>query len=378
MTVPAVVTDTPAPGTAVAARVEVAEVPAIEPRRDRALDVEAALRLADLLYQSGFLPKAIKTPQQAFALILTGREMGLGPMASVRSIGIVDGKPVVAADLQLGLFKRAGGRAIFERLDDKGAVLKLRHPNGDEHTESFTDADARNAGLVNKDNWKRYPKAMYRSRVITAGLKSIGFEPMAGVYDPEELDVTPFRGDTIAAGAGDRGEGGVGAVAVTLDTAMPFGKGKATDEQPGKTVRQMGRGYFQLWVTKSEAGDDVHPGVLAFARAALDAFDEAAQGAAQDADQNGPKAIDPGGVPRDTMDEPPEQTNDMVSDTRRELSPIEQARARVGELLADERVPHTVRDKWRRGLDDLQTVQDYTRAALDLEAAARKAGGRRG
>lgn len=151
-------------------------------------EITATVRLAKGLVESGFLPRNIDTPAKAVALMLTGREMGLGPMAAIRAIAIVEGKPVLAADLQLGLFKRAGGRATFTQLDTEGAVLRLTHPNGDEHVESYMMADAKAAGLLGKANWTKYPKAMYRSRVITAGLKSVGFEPMAGVYDPEELE----------------------------------------------------------------------------------------------------------------------------------------------------------------------------------------------
>lgn len=143
---------------------------------------------AATLVKSGFLPKAINTPEKAIAVMLAGREMGIGPMQSVRSINIIDAKPVVAADLQLARFKADGGRAAFLQLDDAGAVLQLVHPNGDEHTESFTIQDAAAAQLLGKDNWKKHKKAMLRSRVITAGLKSIGYEPVAGVYDPDEAD----------------------------------------------------------------------------------------------------------------------------------------------------------------------------------------------
>jgi len=145
------------------------------------------VRLSVTLFNSGLLGRDIKSPEGAFAVIVTGAEMGLPAMASLRSIKMVEGKPTLAADLQLGLFKRAGGRSAWRELTDSRATLWLRHPNGDEHVESFSIEDARSAQLTGKDNWKKYPKAMLRSRVITAGLKSLGFEQMAGVYDPEEL-----------------------------------------------------------------------------------------------------------------------------------------------------------------------------------------------
>lgn len=144
--------------------------------------------LAASLVASGFLPKAINTPEKAIAVMLAGRELGVGPMIALRSIHIIDAKPVVAADLLLARFKADGGRAEFVELTDKIAKLSLQHPNGDKHVESFTIDMAKEAQLLGKDNWKKHAKAMLRSRVITAALKSIGYEPTAGVYTPDEAE----------------------------------------------------------------------------------------------------------------------------------------------------------------------------------------------
>lgn len=145
------------------------------------------MALAKELCTTGFLPQAVKTPAQAVAIIMTGRELGLGPMQSLRSICIIQGKPELAADLQLSIFHRDGGRSKWLALTEQKAALWLRHPNGDEHTETFTIEDARRAGLAGGQNWIKYPKAMLRSRAITAGLKSVGFEPLAGAYAPGEI-----------------------------------------------------------------------------------------------------------------------------------------------------------------------------------------------
>lgn len=148
---------------------------------------ESLMALAKDLCATGFLPEAVKTPAQAVAIILTGRELGLGPMQSLRSICIIKGKPELAADLQLSIFHRDGGRSKWLALTEQKAVLWLKHPNGDEHTETFTMDDARRAGLAVGQNWQKYPKAMLRSRAITAGLKSAGFEPLSGAYAPGEV-----------------------------------------------------------------------------------------------------------------------------------------------------------------------------------------------
>ncbi len=147
------------------------------------LNFDQLLRLAAELVPTGFLPRHIKTPGQAVAIILTGRELGMGPMRALRSLQMVEGKVIESADSQLGRFKRSGGRAVFRQLTDAHAVLWLRHPNGDEHEERWTAEDAKAAGLAGKDNYKKYPRAMNRSRAITAGLKSLGWEGGVGIYD---------------------------------------------------------------------------------------------------------------------------------------------------------------------------------------------------
>lgn len=165
-------------------------------------DLEQMMQIAEKLAASGFLPTRLNTAGKVLATIMTGRELGLPPMLSTRSIRIMKdtGLPIISADVLLGAFKRMGGRGTFTVLTDTNATLELRHPNGDTHTETFSIEDARRAGLLAKsggtddagkrldNNWQKYPKAMLRSRCITAGLKSVGWEPAAGMYDADEAE----------------------------------------------------------------------------------------------------------------------------------------------------------------------------------------------
>lgn len=167
----------------------VAVVP-VEPVRVAMLPEQSLpqmLAFAETLVKTGFLPQAIKTPAQAVAVILTGRELGIGPMQALRSINVIQGKPALSAELMLALFKRRGGNAVWKESTDTKAVLWLKHPNGDEHTETFTLEDARRADLLGKSNWKVYPKAMLRARCASAGLRAIAPDVTAGMYDPDEL-----------------------------------------------------------------------------------------------------------------------------------------------------------------------------------------------
>lgn len=147
---------------------------------------EDMLRMGEALVKSGILPDHLRTGAAVAAVMLTGRELGMPPMRAARSLYLVKGKVIEDAASQLARFKADGGRATFEHLDDERAVLRLRHPNGDEHIETFTLKDAKAAGLLSNATWQKFPRAMLRCRAITAGLKSLGWEGAVGTYDPDE------------------------------------------------------------------------------------------------------------------------------------------------------------------------------------------------
>jgi len=147
--------------------------------------------MGDQLRRTGFLPSHIKDGVSFAAIVLMGREMGMGTMAACRKLQVIKGTVTERADSQLARFKSCGGRSQFKELTEARAVLWLRHPNGDEHTETFTLDDAKRAGLSSNDNYAKHPKAMLRSRAITAGLKSVGWEGAVGIYDPDEIADSP-------------------------------------------------------------------------------------------------------------------------------------------------------------------------------------------
>jgi hypothetical protein len=172
--------------TAIADRVDVLE----------GVSFTELVQMGDQLVRTGFLPDHIRNGVQFTAIVMAGRELGMAPMRALRSLQLVKGKVMEDAASQLSRFKLAGGRATFEVLDETRAVLKLTHPNGDTHTETWTLEDAKRAESGKGGMLAKFPKAMLRSRVITAGLKSLGWDGAVGNYDPAELvddDAAPAR-----------------------------------------------------------------------------------------------------------------------------------------------------------------------------------------
>src|SRR5690348_8066475 len=136
-------------------------LPVVSSHASTTVQWESELAGAKMLLRSGLLPEAVKTPEAALFIILTGRDLGLSPVQSLRSIYIVKGKVEVAADMQLGLFHARGGRSHWVTLTDTEAALKLAAPwLLEPHTESFSIEDARRAGLTGSQTYKSYPKAM--------------------------------------------------------------------------------------------------------------------------------------------------------------------------------------------------------------------------
>lgn len=146
------------------------------------------MAMGQQLVTTGFLPNHIRTAAQFAAIVMTGRELGMTPMRAVRSLQMVQGKVLEDAASQLARFKACGGRADWGVLSAERAELSLTHLNGDRHTETYTLDDAKRAGLVGKGPWSAHPKAMLRSRAITAGLKSLGWDGAVGAYDPSEFE----------------------------------------------------------------------------------------------------------------------------------------------------------------------------------------------
>lgn len=159
---------------------------AFEPR-----NISEALQLAKLLVESKLLPRGVATPQAAFAIIATGRELGMTAMQSLRSIHVIEGKPTLSADLIAALCKsRCDVCSYFmlvESTTTSATYETQRVGDPKPTTMSFTMEDATRAGLQGKDNWRKYPAAMLRARCITALARAVYPDLAMGIYDEDEL-----------------------------------------------------------------------------------------------------------------------------------------------------------------------------------------------
>jgi hypothetical protein len=142
------------------------------------------------LIKSGFLPAGIKTPEQAVAIMLKGRELGIPPMQALSHIHIINGKPTMSAELMLAQIMRLHPKTKISypvRSAEKCEV-KVTREGSEASVFSFSIQDAQAAGLLSNPTWKKYPRAMLHARVVSEMARSLFPDAISGVsYTPEEM-----------------------------------------------------------------------------------------------------------------------------------------------------------------------------------------------
>jgi hypothetical protein len=158
-------------------------------------NLNQAIDLAKTLAQSTLLPDALKQkPADVLLMMLTGRELGLSPMQSIRGMSVIKGRPVLDAQLIVALVKRSPECINFRLVDssDKIAVYSTERRNEGVTRLSFTIEEANQAGLLHKsqsgepNNWMKYPAAMLRARAATHLARAVYPDLLLGVTSEEE------------------------------------------------------------------------------------------------------------------------------------------------------------------------------------------------
>ena len=129
--------------------------------------------------------------EKAATIMMQGAELGLQPMAAVRNIHVIKGKPTLSAQLMAALVIKAGHPRIrIVEHNDKICKVAARRKDESEWQEyAFTIEKAAKAGLVERDGgmWKKYPENMLYSRAISNICRMVFPDIFAGLYTPDEL-----------------------------------------------------------------------------------------------------------------------------------------------------------------------------------------------
>jgi hypothetical protein len=145
----------------------------------------------------------MKTVEQATALMLIAQAEGYHPALAARDYHIIQGRPTLKAETMMARFQQQGGKVDWKTLSDEEVTATFSHPSGGSATITWTFEQARKAGLTGKDNWKNYPRAMLRARVVSEGIRTVFPGVVLGVYTPEEVQDIPTQPKTRDMGTVD-------------------------------------------------------------------------------------------------------------------------------------------------------------------------------
>ncbi len=152
--------------------------------------VAEKIEWARAMAPAGLLPKAYQgKPANLLLAAELADSLGISRINALTSIHVVEGKPSASADLMAALVRRAGHKLRISEGDGSVTAELIRSDDPEfAYAATWSMQDATRAGLAGKDVWKKYPKAMLRSRAITEVIRKGASEVMVGViYTPEEL-----------------------------------------------------------------------------------------------------------------------------------------------------------------------------------------------
>jgi len=182
-------------------------------------NLDALVRFSQILARSGLAPKGMQTPEAICIAVQMGLEVGLTPMAALQNIAVINGRPTIWGDAQLGIVRGTGELEEFDEwyevggkrvsrnpstfTDDTAAVCKVKRRGYPAVETGFSVGDAKRANLWGKQGpWEQYPARMLRFRARSFGLRDTFGDALRGIKTTEEAqderDVTPIHSSDSA------------------------------------------------------------------------------------------------------------------------------------------------------------------------------------
>jgi hypothetical protein len=148
--------------------------------------------LATFMALSDLIPKSLMGKKENVAIVLMlGHEIGVPGVAALSNIYVVNGRPSIWGDLATALVRRSGlCESLSYEVKKKDGVLTAiatGHRKGDkgDHTVEYSWDDAKLAGLVEKDTWRKSPKDMLMWKALHRLFKFLWPDVLKGLIIKE-------------------------------------------------------------------------------------------------------------------------------------------------------------------------------------------------
>jgi hypothetical protein len=164
-------------------------------------EMTAAAQIARGIAGTPFVPASLRvmhvgeidlaaTTANIAATLLTGKEVGLEPMAALRSIVVINGTPAINALAARALVVARGHELWLVESTATRCVYQGRRHGSDRTQQSVWTIDrAKDLGLAGKPNWRQQPIAMLIARATAECARLVAPEVLLGLpYIVEELE----------------------------------------------------------------------------------------------------------------------------------------------------------------------------------------------
>lgn len=173
--------------TAIATRNMVGAPSALVPR-----SLEETKEMARMLSTSGLVPEQLRgKPADIFLILAYGLEVGLPPVAALRSVAVIKGKPAPHADALVAIVLASGLCEYFIRIsssETEATYETKRKGNPSPQRETFTIQQAEAAGLTSNHSWKTWRKKLLEARAKAFLARDVYADVCAGIYVAEEVE----------------------------------------------------------------------------------------------------------------------------------------------------------------------------------------------
>jgi 5'-3' exonuclease len=154
-------------------------------------DLTTAYKLAKGLVNSRLYQK-FQSAEAIWAVIIRGREMGLGALESLDSFHVVEGRPYPTAHLLVARAMKHPACEFFLMLEstDKIATYETKRRGAPAPTRlSYTIEQAERAGVVKQGgNWVKRPDEMLRKTAAVQLARAVYPESLGSAYAAEEIN----------------------------------------------------------------------------------------------------------------------------------------------------------------------------------------------
>src|SRR3990167_8921239 len=163
----------------------------------RATSLAEAMQYARLMANSELVPKDFKgKPESVLIAVQMGSELGLGPVQSLQSIAVINGRPTMWGDGFWALI--VGNQACEDQWDEElgepgtdtfGFRVYLKRFGRRPVSRSFTIGMAKRAGLWGKSGpWTQYPERMLLMRARALAGRDVFPDALKGLQMREEVE----------------------------------------------------------------------------------------------------------------------------------------------------------------------------------------------